>query len=198
VPKAFERIDNGNREEMKGSKTDSHLPTLASGKQPLVRSSSLARRGLELAEICHIYDQGILVVDDEEHVRLLMREEFEEAGFHNIMFADRASAAIKIMEERGDSITLIVTNIVGFEGGHEEGLDLVRHLIGIYHGIIGIVFNTSQDTRADEAKALGNERVMVLDYLIKSFDLKPLFQSVRKNIRTVIEKRKAAIRTILP
>lgn len=67
---------------------------------------------------------------------------------------------------------------------------MVKHLINVHNGILGVIFITPYTSYADEAMALGNENVMVLDYIISSADLTRLIESVKKNLRFVMEKRR--------
>lgn len=103
---------------MSDNKTDQRYPTLSSNRDLMARSSRLVKRGVALIEAIpsiptrfqqravattyDIYNQGILLVDDLEATRDLMTEELEDAGFTNIIHADRDSKAIKILHEFGE------------------------------------------------------------------------------------------------
>jgi two-component system, response regulator, stage 0 sporulation protein F len=142
-----------------------------------------------------IYDAGILIVDDEEHIRYLWGEVLKEAGFKKIFEASNGLECINIIQENKEEVILILMDIkLGPNFGelewHQFGLDIVKHLMNIYEGIIGVIFITAYDSFKDRAKILGNEKVINLDYIIKDFDTSSLVKSVEKNIPLILEKRK--------
>ncbi len=57
----------------------------------------------------------ILVVDDEEHIRLLYKEEFEEEGYNVVLASDGEDALIKIESNLPDLITLDI-KMPGIDG----------------------------------------------------------------------------------
>ena len=57
----------------------------------------------------------ILVVDDEEHIRLLYKEEFEEDGYNVVLAASGEDALTKIGKETPDLITLDI-KMPGMDG----------------------------------------------------------------------------------
>lgn len=188
---------------MSDNKTDQRFPALSSNRSLVARSSNLAKRGIALIEAmplvsadqlaavktANIFNQGILLVDDQEIIRMLYPELLEEAGFTNIIVADRASKAIEILEELGDKILLVITHNRGLERDWEEGREMVKYLTNTYNGIVGVIFCSALASYADECMALGNKSVLVLDYIVKSDKISPLIESVRKNIPVVMEKR---------
>lgn len=193
------------KRHMSHNKTDQRYPTLSSNRDLMARSSRLVKRGLALVEAMpsiptrfqqrpaattyDIYNQSILLVDDVKAVREILTEELEDAGFTNIIHADRASKAIEILQELGDRVVLVITHNIGVERGHEEGREMVKYLSNTYKGTLGVIFHTPCTTYADEAMALGNENVVVLDYVIASYDCTRLIESVKKHLQFVMEKR---------
>jgi len=57
----------------------------------------------------------ILVVDDEEHIRLLYKEEFEEDGYNVVLAASGEDALTKIGKDTPDLITLDI-KMPGMDG----------------------------------------------------------------------------------
>lgn len=60
-------------------------------------------------------DQTILVVDDEESIRFLYREELEEEGYTVITAADGEEALRKVRKDKPDLITLDI-RMPGMDG----------------------------------------------------------------------------------
>ena len=59
----------------------------------------------------------ILIVDDDEHQRLLYREEFEEDGYEVVEARDGREALNRIEAERPDAVVLDI-NMPGMDGLH--------------------------------------------------------------------------------
>ena len=57
----------------------------------------------------------ILVVDDEEHIRLLYKEEFEEAGYNVLLAANGDDALTQVKNNRPDIVTLDI-KMPGIDG----------------------------------------------------------------------------------
>jgi DNA-binding NtrC family response regulator len=133
-----------------------------------------------------IYGPGILLVDDEEHIRELLVEELRDVGFVNIFCASNGLECMSIIQEKGEEIVLVVLDI---RMSDMTGLEVVRNLTNLYEAIIGIVFYTAYEEYHSEARKLGNERILNLDYVRKSGNVQPLIDSITQNTRLVLEKR---------
>lgn len=70
-------------------------------------------------------DLTVLVVDDTAAVRQLAIDILEQEGYHTLA-ADNAESALKLLQEHGDSINLIFSDII-MPGGM-TGIDLAQHV----------------------------------------------------------------------
>ncbi len=113
----------------------------------------------------------ILVVDDEEHIRLLYSEELSEAGYQVITAADGYKLVERIDKEKPDLIILDI-KMVGY-----NGLDLLQEIRNKFYNL-PVILCTAYDTFKDDTKAIAADF-----YVIKSFDLTEL----KKKIVTALE-----------
>lgn len=146
-----------------------------------------------------VLNQGILVVDDEEHIRSLCQEQLLDAGFKNIHFASNGLECINKLQESKENIVLIIMDIKLTSSRWDErckdwawnGLETIRHLTNIHHQVVGVLFHTAYDAYRDEAATIKSDKVLNLGYHTKSFDFKPFLDSVKRNMKLVVEKRRA-------
>lgn len=148
-----------------------------------------------------IYRCGILVVDDEPHIREHIGDELSEAGFKKLYYASNGLECVNKLREYRDDIYLIIMDIrLGAIPKDEEwdekqknwqfdGLETIRHLTNIWHEVVGVLFYTAYDTYREEADEIGSDKVMTLGYYVKSIDTNPLIDAVKKNLQLVTKKR---------
>lgn len=119
----------------------------------------------------------ILVVDDEEVVRAVMREALDRPGWYVVTVNDGEEAISLLLSEHFD-VLVADKNLPGI-----TGLDVIRRAKAIRENI-GTLLVTAYASRqsAEEALSLG-----VDDYLTKPFDVDVL----RKKIDEVIDLRSA-------
>ncbi len=108
----------------------------------------------------------ILVVDDEEHIRLLYSEELSEAGHDVITAADGRKLVERIDKEKPDLIILDI-KMVGY-----NGLDLLQEIRNKFYNL-PVILCTAYDTFKDDTKAIAADF-----YVIKSFDLTELKKKI--------------------
>jgi DNA-binding response OmpR family regulator len=113
----------------------------------------------------------ILVVDDEEHIRLLYSEELSEAGHDVITATDGYKLAERIDKEKPDLIILDIKMV------DYNGLDLLQEIRNKFYNL-PVILCTAYDTFKDDIKAIAADF-----YVIKSFDLTEL----KKKIVTALE-----------
>lgn len=134
-----------------------------------------------------IYNQGVLIVDDEDSIHLLLGEELEGAGFKKIYKAFSGIQCINILKEYGDEIVIILMDINMPE---MDGISTVQHIMNYYNGKVGVIFHTAYQEFRQKLSKVGNENVLNLDYVIKSSSSEYLIKSIEKNIKIVLDKRK--------
>lgn len=110
----------------------------------------------------------ILIVDDEEPIRLLIGEILEMNGYKCTQVPNAAEAR-SFLKERNFELILCDINMPG-----ESGLDLVRYVIANYPNIAAVMVTALDDTMlADDALEIG-----VYDYVIKPFERSQVLISV--------------------
>jgi two-component system response regulator (stage 0 sporulation protein F) len=113
----------------------------------------------------------ILVVDDEEHIRLLYSEELTEAGYEVITAADGYKLIERIETEKPDLVILDIKMV------DYNGLDLLQEVRNKFYDL-PVILCTAYDTFKEDIKSIAADF-----YVIKSFDLTEL----KKKIATALE-----------
>ncbi len=108
----------------------------------------------------------ILVVDDEEHIRLLYSEELSEAGHDVITAADGFKLVERIDKEKPDLIILDIKMV------DYNGLDLLQEIRNKFYNL-PVILCTAYDSFKDDIKAIAADF-----YVIKSFDLTELKKKI--------------------
>jgi len=116
----------------------------------------------------------ILVVDDEEHIRLLYSEELSEAGYEVITAADGYQLIEKIEREKPDLVVLDIKMI------DYNGLDLLQEIRNKFYNL-PVILCTAYDTFKEDIKAIAADF-----YVIKSFDLTELKKKIARALETTI------------
>jgi DNA-binding response OmpR family regulator len=116
----------------------------------------------------------ILVVDDEEHIRLLYSEELTEAGYEVITAADGHKLTERIEKEKPDLVILDIKMI------DYNGLDLLQEIRNKFYDL-PVILCTAYDTFKEDIKSIAADF-----YVIKSFDLTELKKKIVKALETHI------------
>jgi two-component system chemotaxis response regulator CheY len=113
----------------------------------------------------------ILLVDDSQFMRKVLRDILESAGYMNITEAGNGKEAQKsIAEVKPDFIFL---DIIMPE---MNGIDLLKSLGGTIPALV--VSAVGQDSVVDEAKHFGAK-----DYIVKPFEKEEVIQKLEKYLR---------------
>jgi len=113
----------------------------------------------------------ILVVDDEEHIRLLYSEELSEAGYEVITAGDGHKLIERIETDKPDLVVLDIKMV------DYNGLDLLQEIRNKFYNM-PVILCTAYDTFKEDIKSIAADF-----YVIKSFDLTEL----KKKIATALE-----------
>ncbi len=121
----------------------------------------------------------ILIVDDELHIRILYKKEFEQEGYEVLLAASAEDALSQIGSEHPQVV------ILDIELGEGNGLDLL-HRLRQEHRDCSVILNSAYATyKSDFQSWLADA------YLMKSSDLKPLKDKVRTLITGLSRAGKA-------
>jgi len=108
----------------------------------------------------------ILVVDDEEHIRLLYSEELTEAGYEVITATDGYRLIERIDKEKPDLVILDIKMV------DYNGLDLLQEVRNKFYNL-PVVLCTAYDAFKEDIKSIAAD-----SYVIKSFDLTELKKKI--------------------
>jgi len=115
----------------------------------------------------------ILVVDDEEHIRLLYSEELREAGYE-VITADSGYQLLERIEQEKPDLVILDIKMVDY-----DGLDLLQDIRNHYYDL-PVILSTAYDTFKEDIKSMAADY-----YVVKSFDLTEL----KKKITMALETR---------
>ncbi len=121
----------------------------------------------------------ILVVDDEAHIRMLYKKEFERDGYTVVVASDCESVFQTMAAERPDLV------ILDIELGQGNGLDLLNRLRQEYRDCAVILNSAFSTYKSDFQSWLADA------YIMKSSDLKPLKDKVRSLLTETARDRQS-------
>ena len=110
----------------------------------------------------------ILVVDDEESIRELYKQELTDEGYHIVTAATGKEALEKVAQDPPD---LIVMDI---KMSGMDGIEAINRILG-HNAHIPIILNTAYSSYKDSFMAWSAD-----DYVIKSGDLTELKTKIRQ------------------
>ena len=112
----------------------------------------------------------ILLVDDEEGIQLLYREEFEEEGFEVITAYNGEEALEKFSQDQPDLVILDI-NMPGM-----SGIEVLRRMKEINPQLPVILSSAYQEYKQDFGTWASEE------YIVKSANMDELKNAVRKHL----------------
>jgi DNA-binding NtrC family response regulator len=114
----------------------------------------------------------ILVVDDEELIRLLYQEELTDEGYQVVSVASGQGLLQTIDDERPDLIVLDI------KLADADGLDLLQEIRNRYYNLPVILCSAYEVFKRD-VKAIAADA-----YVVKSSDLIPLKKAIRRALES--------------
>lgn len=111
----------------------------------------------------------MLVIDDQNGIRVFMQRTFTEMGF-NVLLAENGRKGIALFTEASPDIVLLD---IKFPGGL-DGIETLQELM-ILNPRAKVIMMTSYEDHYEECMALG-----AVDYLEKPFDLEDLKERVER------------------
>ncbi|MGD8530234.1 MAG: response regulator [Syntrophobacterales bacterium] len=113
----------------------------------------------------------ILVVDDEEHIRLLYSEELKEEGY-DVITAEGGHQLLERIEQEKPDLVVLDIKMVDY-----NGLDLLQDIRNKFYDL-PVILSTAYDTFKEDMKSIAADF-----YVVKSFDLTEL----KKKIQMALE-----------
>ena len=115
-------------------------------------------------------DKRILVVDDEEGLRLLYKEELEDEGV-DVLLASSGNEAIEQLEERGEEVDLVLLDI---KMPGMDGVEVLRRVKERWKEL-PVILCTAYPHYKHEFGTWASDA-----YVVKSSDLTELKQTIRE------------------
>ena len=128
---------------------------------PVVEKS--AERDLEVAPRPEGGQETILVVDDEETIRLLVRDVLEEIGY-TVLSAGDGNQAVGLYKEKGAEIDLVILDMTMPGMGGRETFERLRELNPLVRAILSTGY--SEDDRARQMLSMGVKAFVQKPYRI--------------------------------
>ena len=112
----------------------------------------------------------ILIIDDEESIHLLYREEFEEEGYevHSALSGEEALEKVALINP---DLVILDINMPGM-----NGIDVLRRLKELNSKMPVILSSAYQEFKQDLASWASD------DYIVKSSNLDELKESVKRHL----------------
>jgi two-component system response regulator (stage 0 sporulation protein F) len=123
----------------------------------------------------------ILVVDDEEYVRLLYADELAEEN-HQVFTAPTGHNLLRKIEHLQPEVVILDIKLVDY-----DGLELLQQIRNRYYGL-PVILCTAYDTYKYDPKALAADY-----YVIKSFDLSELKMAIQRSLEANSSTRLTAV-----
>lgn len=117
----------------------------------------------------------ILVVDDEEHIRLLYSEELRDAGYE-VITAESGYKLLELIEQEKPDLVVLDIKMVDY-----NGLDLLQDIRAKFYDL-PVILSTAYDTFKEDTKSMAADF-----YVVKSFDLTEL----KKKIAMALEAKES-------
>lgn len=123
--------------------------------------------------------KSILIVDDEEIIRNVLRRKLEQTTSYSVLTADDGTVALDIFKQR--PVDLVISDLLMKE---MNGIELLRNLKSI-EPTIPVIIITGYGTLDDaiEAIHLGAE-----DFIKKPFDINEVLDTIDKTFRKLAEE----------
>ena len=110
----------------------------------------------------------ILVVDDEEHIRLFYSEELSEEG-HRVWTVATGHELLERIRHIKPEVVVLDIRLVDY-----DGLELLQQIRNQYHNL-PVIISTAYDTYKEDPKSMAADY-----YVVKSFDLSELKMAIQK------------------
>jgi DNA-binding response OmpR family regulator len=118
--------------------------------------------------------QKIMVVDDEEHIRLLYSDELKDEDYE-VVTQDSGYELLDRIEDENPDLIVLDINLVDY-----NGLDLLQDIRNKYY-MMPVILCTAYDTFKEDLKSVAADY-----YVVKSQDTTELKQKIKMALETTV------------
>lgn len=133
-------------------------------------------------------DKHILIIEDDDEFRTIVRSCLETEGYLHVHTAVDGEEALRVIEQLGEKLYVISLDIAMQE---MDGFKVMRQLAKTYKHIVGVVVVTAwqEPNGKKEFQELGNQNILPLEYILKPCDLEHYLSAIESAIKLVQSKR---------
>jgi two-component system, response regulator, stage 0 sporulation protein F len=113
----------------------------------------------------------ILVVDDDEPIRMLLREELIDEGY-NVLSATNAQEALKMVQEEALDLVILDIRMPGM-----DGLEALPRILGLKEGL-PVILHTAYTQYQESFMSWAADA-----YVVKSMDLSELKAKIKELLK---------------
>lgn len=123
----------------------------------------------------------VLVVDDEEHIRMLYSEELSEEGY-KVWAAATGHELLRRIKSLQPEVVVLDIRLVDY-----DGLELLQEIRNQYHDL-PVILCTAYDTYKEDPKSIAADY-----YVVKSFDLSELKMAIQRALEATASVQSARV-----
>ncbi len=135
-------------------------------------------------------NRGIIVVDDEPHIRDLVANVLSDSGYLNVFTANDGLDCIKVIAEKGESIYLVIIDQVM---SRMSGIETIDYLTKVHPFVVGFIMISGHIDIIEYEKQvakLDNRSGIVIDFVAKPFDMESIIAETARSLALIDSKRK--------
>lgn len=132
---------------------------------------------------------GILIVDDEEPLRMALRRVLSEEGFSPIYEASNGVEALGVLQQHDAEILVVLLDL---RMPKMDGMSLMKHLVNVQLRPVGVILLTAHNElmSMEEFFSLGTATVVAAEYLVKPYNVRRIAVEVGHAAANIRAKRR--------
>jgi CheY-like chemotaxis protein len=157
-----------------------------------IASAALLDRGAQVvSDLRSVKGGAVLVVDDEEPIRVAYRKLLEKMGVPSVFGAQDGIAAIEILHAHGPEIQVILLDL---RMPRMNGMEFLRHLVNVHPHPVAVVLATAYPASDIEEEFFksGSAVVLPAGYLPKPFS-PHAFQEAVSHAQGLVRTKRSAM-----
>lgn len=123
-------------------------------------------------------NRKILVVDDEQHIRMLYQEELQAEGY-TVIVSDGRTDILELLEREDPDLVILDIKL---EGNPMTGLDILQRIRG-ENTSLPVILSTAYDSFQHDLKSIAADA-----YVVKSVDSTLLKETIKNVLALNVDK----------